>query len=124
MLSYLYIFIGGGLGAVSRFGIGNVIHRYTGDGFPFGTLAANVLSCIVMGLVLYLSIGTKWLTDDLKLLLIVGFCGGFSTFSTFSIETLDLFRSGHTIMGILNILLSVIICIAILYLLIQKQKSA
>ena len=123
MLSYLYVFIGGGLGAISRFGLGNLINKYAGNGFPFGTLASNIFSCIVMGLVLYFSVGTKWFTDDLKLLLIVGFCGGFSTFSTFSMDTLALFRSGQSLMAVLNILLSVIICIVILYFLVQKQKA-
>lgn len=121
MLSYLYVFIGGGLGAISRFGVGNIVNKFTVSGFPLGTFAANILSCIIMGLVLYFSVGTKWLNDDLKLLLIVGYCGGFSTFSTFSIETLDLFRSGQSLIALLNILLSVVICIAILYLLVQKK---
>jgi len=121
MLSYLYVFIGGGLGAISRFGVGNIVNKFTVSGFPLGTFAANILSCIIMGLVLYFSVGTKWLNDDLKLLLIVGYCGGFSTFSTFSIETLDLFRTGQSLIACLNILLSVVICIAILYLLVQKK---
>ncbi len=123
MLSYLYIFIGGGLGAVSRFGVGKLILRFTGDSFPFGTLASNVLSCLVMGGILYSSMGAKWLTEDLKLLLIVGFCGGFSTFSTFSMDTLNLFRNGQHLMAALNILVSVIICFVILYLMVQKQKA-
>ena len=123
MLSYLYVFIGGGLGAISRFGVGNIVNKFTVSGFPLGTFAANILSCIIMGLVLYFSVGTKWLNDDLKLLLIVGYCGGFSTFSTFSIETLDLFRTGQSLIAFLNILLSVVICIAILYLLVQKKAA-
>mgnify|MGYP001116385232 CR=1 FL=1 len=123
MLSYLYVFIGGGLGAISRFGVGNIVNKFTVSGFPLGTFAANILSCIIMGLVLYFSVGTKWLNDDLKLLLIVGYCGGFSTFSTFSIETLDLFRTGQSLIACLNILLSVVICIAILYLLVQKKAG-
>ena len=123
MLSYIYVFIGGGLGAISRFGVGNIVNKFTVSGFPLGTFAANILSCIIMGLVLYFSVGTKWLNDDLKLLLIVGYCGGFSTFSTFSIETLDLFRTGQSLIALLNILLSVIICAAILYLLVQKKAT-
>ena len=123
MLSYIYVFIGGGLGAISRFGVGNIVNKFAVSGFPLGTFAANILSCIIMGLILYYSVGTKWLNDDLKLLLIVGYCGGFSTFSTFSIETLDLFRNGQSLIALLNIFLSVIICVAILYLLVQKKAA-
>ncbi len=124
MLTYLYIFIGGGFGAVSRFGVGKLAQKYLSEGFPYGTLISNVVSCIIMGGIFYLSLSNKWLTEDLKLLLIVGFCGGFSTFSAFSLDTVNFIKSGQILLAFLNVIISVLICLAIIYLLVQKQKTA
>ena len=124
MLSYIYVFLGGGLGAISRFGVGKIFNRFSFNDFPVATLISNSLSCIVMGIVLYFSFNVKWVSEEIKLFLIVGYCGGFSTFSTFSLETLELFKSGQSLLAILNVLISILICFVILYILLQKQKAA
>lgn len=117
----LAIFIGGGLGSVSRFGVSILGSKLFDDKFPIGTLLANLLSCIVLGLLVG-AFQDKVNSEELRALLILGFCGGFSTFSTFSLETLNLMKAGQFWMAALNVIISVLACLFILYMFAQKSK--
>jgi fluoride exporter len=114
----LWVFTGGGAGSVLRYLI-SVWIPWQG-GFPWATLIANGISCIIVGVVLALS---PFLNDQVKLLLLAGFCGGLSTFSTFSKETLDMVEQGHMLTAILYVLSSLVIgvlAIAFVYRLLYK----
>lgn len=112
---YFYVFLGGGFGALSRFGIGQMMQHYLGGNFPWGTLAANVLGALLIGfLVAYAEPKapfTHW-----RALLVTGYLGGFTTFSSFSLETLELFLQGNTLNAALNILANLSLCLLMVYL--------
>ncbi len=110
MMEALAIFIGGGLGSVSRYGLGKWI-GVSATGFPFGTLAANLLACLILGFVGGIVMNKANFNPQLKLGIATGFCGGFSTFSTFSFETMGLFDQGKVGLGLLYIGLSIVLCL-------------
>ena len=111
MNQLLLIFIGGGLGSVTRFGLDKLIQENVDKSFPFGTLGVNVLASIVLGIFVGM-VEIKSLTNpSYKALIAIGFCGGFSTFSTFSNDTLQLIQNNRMLEALLNISLNVILCI-------------
>lgn len=113
MQAYLLVFLGGGLGSICRYGIAHLLSGYK-LAFPFATLIANVLSCILLGFLVSLSLNA--LDSKYKFLLMSGFCGGFSTFSTFTNETYSLMQSGQLLYAIANVFFSLLICLISIYL--------
>jgi CrcB protein len=114
-MQILLVFIGGGLGSVCRFAISAFAVRYYPSTFPWGTLWANLLACLILGVLVGLSV-RNLLPPPYRFLLMSGFCGGFSTFSTFSNETLGLLQSGQYAQAAANVLLSLLIGLISLYL--------
>ena len=107
MKTLFYIFVGGGLGSAFRFLISNFTQKlWNIKDFPLGTFTVNILGCFVIGLA---SAYFLKVDNNLKFLIITGFCGGFTTFSAFSIENYSLWQDGHYVILAFYIFLSVII---------------
>ena len=114
MLAYLWVAIGGALGSMGRFWLsGLVAHRF-GETFPWGTLVINVTGSFAIGFFASLT-GTegRWLVSPaFRTFFMMGICGGYTTFSAFSLQTLNLARNGEWLYTGVNILLSVVLCLA------------
>jgi len=99
--------LGGGIGAVLRYLIANIGQSWTPSDFPLGTLIVNIVGCALIGLVTALLIGPLFQHREfLRLLLIVGVLGGFTTFSTFALDTFELFEDGRMRQAVMYIVLS------------------
>jgi len=111
-VKFLYLGIFGGLGCVARYAISGWVYALAGRALPFGTLAVNVIGSLLLGLIMEGSLRSTLLSPDLRVGLTVGFLGGFTTFSTFSYETVRLLEEGSLVAAGANVLLNVTVCVA------------
>jgi len=113
---YLLVAVGGLVGCVARYWLAGLVQGLTNHGFPSGTLAVNVLGSFIIGVVMALSLERGLVNDDLRILIATGFCGGFTTMSTFSYETLALIRDGEHLLALGNISASFVACLGAVWL--------
>ncbi|MCG7900539.1 MAG: fluoride efflux transporter CrcB [Candidatus Thiodiazotropha lotti] len=111
MYQLLVIASGGAVGALFRFWVSSGVYGVLGRGFPYGTLAVNVLGSLVMGFLYVLFIERMAVSTEWRAGLLIGFLGAFTTFSTFSMETLNLLEQAEVLKAGLNVLLSVVACL-------------
>jgi len=95
----MLVALGGGFGAVCRYLVSIALMRGAVNGFPFGTLGVNLLGCLLIGVWAGLAARHAWLEGDLRLLLVTGVLGGFTTFSAFGLESLNLIRRGELLLA-------------------------
>lgn len=114
--SILLVALGGAVGSVFRFLISVLVGKYFQTVFPWATFLTNIIGCLLIGILIGLFEKENILTPDLRILLIVGFCGGFTTFSAFASENLSLFQTGHTFLAFLYMGLSVFLSLIFVWL--------
>lgn len=116
MLNYILVSAGAAIGGALRYGLSSFIQRNQSVIFPYGTLIVNVLGSFILGIIMFYLNEKGLIGNDFRLFLTVGFCGGFTTFSTFSYETLTLFRDSEFDLAIYSILLNVVLSLVGIYL--------
>lgn len=112
MLKWLVIFVGSGVGGLLRYGVGGLVQHWWGPTFPLGTLVVNVTGCLTIGFLATVLQGPLLVREEVRLGLLIGVLGGYTTFSTFSRETLALFHDGQGGRAAAYVLLSVVLCLA------------
>jgi CrcB protein len=113
MLTYIWIAAGSALGGAARYLCTGIAARLIGETFPWGTLVVNVVGSFIIGFIATLSgpEGRLFLNSTTRLALMTGFCGGYTTFSSFSLQTLNLFNDGQWLYAGANVGGSVILCL-------------
>jgi fluoride exporter len=116
MRQVMAIAAGGALGSVLRYGLSTWVHTLAGRGFPYGTLAVNVLGCLAMGVLFVLLVERMGESTVWRAGLLIGVLGGFTTFSTFSIETFNLIEQGAMAKAAGNMAASLVLCVGATWL--------
>lgn len=106
MKNYLFVSLGASLGGVFRYWVSNIVHIFMPATFPYGTLAVNVMGSFILGFIIYFLDPNDLIQPHMRTFLTIGFCGAFTTFSTFSVETINLLRESEYFLGGMNILLN------------------
>ena len=116
MLKLLAVGLGGFIGAIARYGLSGLVHRYDFGGFPAGTLAVNVLGCLVIGAVSFLVDQRQFFSPEIRLFISIGLLGSFTTFSTVAFETVEMLRAREMLIAGVNIAANVLIGLVAVWL--------
>jgi fluoride exporter len=108
---FLLVVLGGGFGSGARYVVGQWVTQLMQRPFPFGTLVINAAGSFLISLIMYLSLEANLIGPEMRLLLTTGVMGGFTTYSTFNYETLAFLQSGAWLMGALNLVGTVVLCL-------------
>lgn len=114
-MQIVWVFIGGGLGSLARYGISIGAGKVFSGHFPLGTFLSNLFACLILGITIYCFKDKLEAHSWIAPFVVTGFCGGFSTFSTWSKETVDLIQQGNMPWAIANIIVSMAVCMGLIF---------
>ena len=110
-MQWLAVALGGALGSMARYALSTWVFQISSHKFPYATLTVNVLGSFVMGILFVVIVERAALPQEMRSLLMIGFIGAFTTFSTFSLDALGLWQNGHLFMALIYTLATVILCL-------------
>ena len=118
LATYLWIALGSAIGGMGRYGVSRIFAFWVGETFPWGTLIVNITGSFIIGILAGLTgpDGRVLVSPDLRQFMLVGLCGGYTTFSSFSLQTLALMREGDIFEAGANVVLSVVLCLVFVWL--------
>jgi fluoride exporter len=116
MVRLLFVGLGGFIGTLVRYWLSGVIARRYGETFPLGTLAVNALGCFAIGFLFYFFYDRNLTSPVVRTVLFIGVLGGFTTFSSYGLQTFTLLRDGEMFLALINILASNILCLVLVWL--------
>ena len=119
MKNIFLICLGGFLGTGFRYVLSGAVHQWVETDFPVGTFVVNIVGAFILGAFMEYAIARSYWNDSLRLMVSIGILGGFTTFSTFSYETMSLFRAGNTHWALMNIFVTNLFCLGAVFLGIQ-----
>ncbi|MEJ5351337.1 MAG: fluoride efflux transporter CrcB [Melioribacteraceae bacterium] len=122
MQNYIIVFIGAGIGGVLRYWLSGFVYKFLPPTFPYGTLTVNVLGSFIIGIVMYYFDAYELISSQLRIFLTIGFCGGLTTFSTFSYETINFLKEREYLYAGLNILLNLFLTLFVLFISYKLSK--
>jgi len=115
MTKILLLIVGGAIGTLARYGISGLTHRLVEGAFPWGTLMVNLTGALIIGFIWGLW-ETERISSNMRTFVFIGILGGYTTFSSYAVETLNLFRDGETKLALINILASNILGLLLVFL--------
>lgn len=122
MQNYFIVFVGAGIGGVLRYWGANFVYKFLSPTFPYGTLFVNVIGSFLLGLIIYFLDSNQLISQQVRIFLTVGICGGLTTFSTFSFETINFLKERDYLLAGGNIILNLFLTLLALFIAYKISK--